>query len=112
MLLQCETYETKTNFMKLKTNLVSARLIIYQLNQLLFLPTMVLSPHVGAGVSSSRRKSRKAHFSAPSHERRKIMSAPLSADLRKKYNVRIRIRGAMGRSPYGDGSCLGAGAAK
>ena len=33
-------------------------------------------------VSSSRRKSRKAHFTAPSSERRKIMSAPLSAELR------------------------------
>eukprot|EP00216_Chloropicon_sp_CCMP2111_P003917 CAMPEP_0198240238 /NCGR_PEP_ID=MMETSP1446-20131203/5423_1 /TAXON_ID=1461542 ORGANISM="Unidentified sp, Strain CCMP2111" /NCGR_SAMPLE_ID=MMETSP1446 /ASSEMBLY_ACC=CAM_ASM_001112 /LENGTH=145 /DNA_ID=CAMNT_0043922953 /DNA_START=51 /DNA_END=488 /DNA_ORIENTATION=+ len=39
-------------------------------------------------VSSSRRKSRKAHFTAPSHIRRKLMSAPLSAELRAKYNVR------------------------
>ncbi|XP_078431419.1 large ribosomal subunit protein uL24z-like [Wolffia australiana] len=39
-------------------------------------------------VSSSRRKSRKAHFTAPSSERRILMSAPLSADLRNKYNVR------------------------
>merc|ERR1711988_1801611 len=39
-------------------------------------------------VSSSRRKSRKAHFTAPSSERRKIMSAPLSAELRNKYGVR------------------------
>jgi Ribosomal proteins L26 eukaryotic, L24P archaeal len=39
-------------------------------------------------VSSSRRKSRKRHFTAPSHIRRKIMSAPLSKDLRQKYNVR------------------------
>lgn len=39
-------------------------------------------------VSSSRRKSRKAHFTAPSHIRRIIMSAPLSKDLRDKYNVR------------------------
>merc|ERR1712227_1030198 len=38
-------------------------------------------------VSSSRRKSRKAHFTAPSHIRRKIMSAPLSTELRAKYNV-------------------------
>ncbi|KAI0025646.1 putative 60S ribosomal protein L26-1 [Xylariomycetidae sp. FL0641] len=44
-------------------------------------------------VSSSRRKSRKAHFSAPSSERRVIMSAPLSKELREKYNVRsIPIR--------------------
>lgn len=39
-------------------------------------------------VSSSRRKSRRAHFQAPSSERRVRMSAPLSAELRKKYNVR------------------------
>ncbi|KAH7298771.1 hypothetical protein KP509_25G058700 [Ceratopteris richardii] len=39
-------------------------------------------------VSSSRRKSRKAHFSAPSSVRRVLMSAPLSAGLRNKYNVR------------------------
>ena len=30
----------------------------------------------------------QAHFSAPSSERRKLMSAPLSTELRKKYNVR------------------------
>ncbi|XP_068656608.1 large ribosomal subunit protein uL24y [Aristolochia californica] len=39
-------------------------------------------------VSSSRRKSRKAHFTAPSSVRRILMSAPLSSDLRSKYNVR------------------------
>lgn len=45
------------------------------------------------GVHSSRRKSRKAHFSAPSSVRRVIMSAPLSKELREKYNVRsIPIR--------------------
>merc|ERR1712194_475478 len=41
-----------------------------------------------ATVSSSRRKARKAYFTAPSHIRRKLMSAPLSKDLRTKYNVR------------------------
>lgn len=39
-------------------------------------------------VSSSRRKNRKRHFQAPSHVRRKLMSAPLSKELRTKYNVR------------------------
>ena len=39
-------------------------------------------------VSSSRRKCRKAHFSAPSSVRRKLMSAPLSKELRTKYAVR------------------------
>ena len=43
---------------------------------------------VKATVSSSRRKSRKAHFTASSTERRTIMSAPLSKDLVAKYNVR------------------------
>ena len=38
-------------------------------------------------VSSSRRKSRKAHFSASSSERRVIMSASLSKELQNKYNV-------------------------
>ncbi|KAF4322779.1 hypothetical protein BBO99_00001394 [Phytophthora kernoviae] len=39
-------------------------------------------------VSSSRRKSRKAHFGAHSTQRRVLMSAPLSKDLQNKYNVR------------------------
>lgn len=39
-------------------------------------------------VSSSRRKNRERHFSAPSHIRRKLMSSPLSKELRQKYNVR------------------------
>jgi len=41
-----------------------------------------------ADVSSSRRKSRKAHFSAPSSIRRKIMSSALSKELRTKHNTR------------------------
>merc|ERR1711981_1155680 len=39
-------------------------------------------------VSASRRKARKAHFSAPSSERRILMSASLSNELRQKHNVR------------------------
>jgi large subunit ribosomal protein L26e len=39
-------------------------------------------------VSSQRRKSRKAHFSAGSTLRRKIMSGHLSKDLRTQYQVR------------------------
>merc|ERR1711908_55884 len=39
-------------------------------------------------VSSSRRKSRKAHFSAPSSVRRKIMSAHLNKELAQKYHVK------------------------
>ncbi|KAI0556245.1 ribosomal protein L24 [Xylaria scruposa] len=48
---------------------------------------------VSPNVSSSRRKARRAHFQAPSSIRRNIMSAPLSKELREKYNVRsIPIR--------------------
>ena len=44
-------------------------------------------------ISSSRRKQRKRHFTAPSSVRRKLMSAPLSKELRQKHNVRsIPIR--------------------
>merc|ERR1711934_527920 len=39
-------------------------------------------------VSSQRRKSRKAHFTAPSSIRRKMMSCLLSKDLRNKYDTR------------------------
>merc|ERR1711934_1300721 len=47
-------------------------------------PKMKLNKH----VSSDRSKSRKRHFSAPSHIRRRLMSAPLSKELRTKYGVR------------------------
>ncbi|KAF2667601.1 ribosomal protein L24 [Microthyrium microscopicum] len=40
------------------------------------------------GLHSSRRKSRKTHFGAPSSVRRINMSAPLSKELREKHNVR------------------------
>ena len=39
-------------------------------------------------VSSDRRKARKRHFTAPSSERRVIMSATLSKQLRKTHNIR------------------------
>ncbi|KAF5199685.1 60S ribosomal protein L26 protein [Thalictrum thalictroides] len=39
-------------------------------------------------VTSSRRKNRNAHFTAPSSVHRVLMSAPLPTDLRSKYNVR------------------------
>ncbi|KAJ3252994.1 60S ribosomal protein L26 [Boothiomyces sp. JEL0866] len=41
-----------------------------------------------AAVSSSSRKSRKAHFTAPSNIRRKIMSSNLSKALHKQYKVK------------------------
>jgi len=43
---------------------------------------------INPDVSSSRRKSRKAHFAAPSSVRRKIMSSALSKELRGKHNTR------------------------
>merc|ERR1712139_267380 len=39
-------------------------------------------------VASSRRKSRKAHFTAPSSVRRKIMSAHLNKELSNKHHVK------------------------
>ncbi|KAK3196879.1 60S ribosomal protein L26A [Lecanicillium sp. MT-2017a] len=48
---------------------------------------------VSNNVSASRRKSRAAHFKAPSSQRRVIMSSPLSKELREEHNVRsIPIR--------------------
>ncbi|CDO92264.1 unnamed protein product [Kluyveromyces dobzhanskii CBS 2104] len=41
------------------------------------------SPH-----SFSKRKARKAYFTAPSSERRVFLSAPLSKELREQYNVK------------------------
>ncbi len=38
-------------------------------------------------VTSSTRKCRKAHFNAPAHERRIIMSAALSKELKEKHRV-------------------------
>ena len=40
------------------------------------------------GVSSQRRKSRKAHFTAPSSIRRKMMTCRLSKELSTKYDCR------------------------
>ena len=45
---------------------------------------LVVTMKFSKDVTSSRRKNRKAHFTAPSNIRRKLMSAPLSADLRAK----------------------------
>lgn len=56
-------------------------------------------------MASSRRKSRKAHFSAGSGERRVIMSAPLSKELREKHNVWRIYRIWAPRSAIGIGDC-------
>merc|ERR1711879_813448 len=52
----------------------------------LFFPCSRLSTMKRSNTVSS--SSRKTHFAAPSSQRRIIMSAPLSAELRKKYGVR------------------------
>lgn len=39
-------------------------------------------------MSEKARKQRKRHKNAPHHRKRKIMSSPLSEDLREKYNTR------------------------
>jgi len=44
---------------------------------------------INTQLHSSRRKSRKEHFQAPSSVRRVIMSAPLSKELREKHNVSL-----------------------
>ncbi|KAI4262683.1 MAG: hypothetical protein L6R42_002143 [Xanthoria sp. 1 TBL-2021] len=55
--------------------------------------TIAVMTKINTSINSSRRKARKAHFSAPSGVRRTIMSAPLSKELRDKHNVRaIPIR--------------------
>merc|ERR1711937_551379 len=46
-----------------------------------------------SAVSSQARRSRKAHFNAPSHLRRKVMSAALSKELRAKDNEVKIVRG-------------------
>ena len=52
-----------------------------------YTPPMSTDANALTALASSRRKSRKAHFSAGSTDRRKIMSAPLSKELREKHNV-------------------------
>merc|ERR1712029_454232 len=48
---------------------------------------------INTQLHSSRRKSRKEHFQAPSSVRRVIMSAPLSKELREKHNEVVIKRG-------------------
>ncbi|CAH0494053.1 unnamed protein product [Peronospora farinosa] len=67
----------------------------HALKQKLIMPTKLRNTNWSAKnmkfnstVSSSRRKSRKAHFGAHSTQRRVLMSAPLSKELQNKYNVR------------------------
>merc|ERR1719409_2542305 len=52
------------------------------------MPVRVCRMKFNDSISSARRKCRKAHFSAPSHIRRKVMTASLSKDLRTKHGVR------------------------
>ncbi|KAK6464784.1 60S ribosomal protein L26 [Scheffersomyces coipomensis] len=43
---------------------------------------------ISQDVSSSRSKARKAYFTASSAERRPLLSAPLSKELRAQYNIK------------------------
>ncbi|KAG6548075.1 hypothetical protein Mapa_010509 [Marchantia paleacea] len=65
-------------------SLPSSAAVVSRTSAALNAATMKYNPR----VSSSRRKSRRAHFSAPSSVRRILMSAALSSDLKNKYNVR------------------------
>ncbi|ODV65383.1 ribosomal protein L26A [Hyphopichia burtonii NRRL Y-1933] len=48
---------------------------------------------ISQDVSSSRSKARKAYFTSSSVERRALLSAPLSKELRAQYNIKsIPIR--------------------
>lgn len=56
-------------------------------------------------MSSSRRKSRKAHFASDSTSRRVLMSSRLAKDLREKYGVCGRSR--LTRRPVISGAGFG-----
>ncbi|EGV60895.1 60S ribosomal protein L26A [Yamadazyma tenuis] len=43
---------------------------------------------ISQDVSSSRSKARKAYFTSSSVERRKLLSAPLSKELREQFNIK------------------------
>ncbi|ABN65693.1 ribosomal protein L26A (L33A) (YL33) [Scheffersomyces stipitis CBS 6054] len=43
---------------------------------------------ISQDVSSSRSKARKAYFTSSSVERRALLSAPLSKELREQYNIK------------------------
>jgi hypothetical protein len=53
----------------------------------LYLLSFSFLPLSTAALHSSRRKAHAAYFSADSESKRKLMSAPLSNELQKKYNV-------------------------
>uniref|UniRef100_A0A1I8FJU8 Microtubule-binding protein TANGLED n=1 Tax=Macrostomum lignano TaxID=282301 RepID=A0A1I8FJU8_9PLAT len=58
-------------------------------------------------VTSSKRKNRSAISTPRRHIRRKLMSAPLSKELRSKYNVPLHADSQGRRSPAGPGSPQG-----
>merc|ERR1712188_9883 len=58
----------------------------------------IINMKTHTSVSSQRRKARKAHFTAPSNIRRRMMSCLLSKELRTKYDCRsvpVRKRGSV-----------------
>ena len=58
------------------------------MNTLFSIKQTLISIRLLLGVSSQRRKSRKAHFTAPSSLRRKMMSCHLSKELQTKYSCK------------------------
>lgn len=64
-------------------------LVIILRNPLHHHPNPLPAPLYFKMVSSSRRAQRKAHFDAPAHLRRKIMSASLNKELRAEHGVSI-----------------------
>ncbi len=60
----------------------------------------MLAGTVELGFSLTLGGCPQAHFSAPSSERRKLMTAPLSTELKNKYGVSVHRTG-------GQGSCAG-----
>ena len=67
---------------------VSAKLGAERFKPMLTPPFSLVMYKCNIDVSSSRRKSRKAHFSATGGERHRLMSATLKKELREQYNVR------------------------
>eukprot|EP01056_Protomagalhaensia_sp_Gyna25_P002050 Protomagalhaensia_sp_Gyna_25__2049@NODE_20_length_7955_cov_303_925088_g13_i0_p8_GENE_NODE_20_length_7955_cov_303_925088_g13_i0NODE_20_length_7955_cov_303_925088_g13_i0_p8_ORF_typecomplete_len172_score35_19Ribosomal_L26/PF16906_5/5_1e39KOW/PF00467_29/5_2e05_NODE_20_length_7955_cov_303_925088_g13_i073727887 len=51
-------------------------------------PTRFNGKRYESSVSQKARYARKRHYNAPSHMRRKIMSAPLCKELKEKYGIR------------------------
>ena len=88
----CKTLSVGSTKLQLGVQEVCRRQCLYKIKEGLF-PFAAIAEALGAEmkfnpfVTSDRSKNRKRHFNAPSHIRRKIMSSPLSKELRQKYHV-------------------------